>query len=455
MGYFILGAVTAIIALISIALVVFKVFRRGALLFEVEGFYTHVVDGDPGPILRDVQRDALPPQDCRIDDPLSCAIRDTVRCHQQAGTPECNVLLLSGGGQWGAFGAGLFDTLSRNSGARELALEGIGVITGISTGSLQTLMLMVALDPGQSPQMRRHALDRLVWGYSPVREKDVVANTGLLTVPLYGAAAGTAPLRQRIIAALTRDGEGRRDDRLVEAIGSSSIAGYAGFVEADRGVFRYADLREMVRKAASIEQAAEALAAAAMASSAMPVFHQQLRIAGGGGQALSLYDGGVRRSVFFDRAMALVNREVRAGMAQKGIVKTGTTSQEAFAAEYRSHAPRVYVVRNGPTVRKPAPRLNTSSGPLRNGQRGYDLLVNESEIGAIAALRLSNPFGEILLTTADQYDTFPSGVGENFKDDEMFKPAFMARLRDLGRFKAERDGGPWWPLSTLDEGLGS
>ena len=46
------------------------------------------------------------------------------------------------------------------------------MITGISTGSLQALMLMVALDPKQTPDMRRYALDRLVWGYSPQRESD-------------------------------------------------------------------------------------------------------------------------------------------------------------------------------------------------------------------------------------------------------------------------------------------
>ncbi|MFA6220482.1 MAG: patatin-like phospholipase family protein [Erythrobacter sp.] len=446
---FILGAITALVALASLALVAFKVFRRGALLFEVEGFYSHVMDGDPGPIIRDVQRDATVLERCKVDDPLACAIRDAVLRHQQQGRPDCNVLLLSGGGQWGAFGAGLFDTLSRNSGSVELGLENIGVITGISTGSLQTLMLMVALDPGQTPQMRRHALDRLVWGYSPARESEVVNRTGLAKVPLFGSAAGTAPLRKRVIEALAPGG----DYRLVEAIGASRVAGYAGFVEAERGIFRYADLRELVKTAKSMEHATEALAAATMASSAMPVFHQQLRIAGTDGKALSLYDGGVRRSVFFDRAMALVDREVRAGMAQKGIVKVDTVTQQAFAGEYRRNAPTVYVVRNGPTVRAEDPRLNASSGPLRNGQRGYDLLVNESEIGAIAALRLTNPYGEILLTTADRYDSFPSDVGENFKDDEMFKPAFMARLRDLGRFKAERPGGPWWPLGTLDSVL--
>jgi hypothetical protein len=443
---FILGAITTIVVLVSLGLVIFKVFRRGALLFEVEGFFTHVMDGDPGPIIRDVQRDATAHEQCRIDDPLTCSIRETVLCHQQEGEPECNVLLLSGGGQWGAFGAGLFDTLSRASGPDELALEGIGVITGISTGSLQTLMLMVALDPKQTPAMRRYAIDRLIWGYSPASESEVVDNTGLFKVPLYGSAAGTAPLRKRVIEALAPGG----DYSLVEAIGASSVAGYAGFVEAERGIFRYADLRELVNKAKTMEQATQALTAATMASSAMPVFHQQLRIAGSDGKPLSLYDGGVRRSVFFDRAMALVDREVRAGMAQKGIFKTDTVTQEAFAEHYRQHAPKVYVVRNGPTVRKIDAELNSSSGPLKNGQRGYDLLVNESEIGAIAALRLSNPYGEILLTTADQYDTFPSTIGENFKKDEMFKPAFMARLRDLGRFKAERAGGPWWALSTLD-----
>ncbi|MEZ5680729.1 MAG: patatin-like phospholipase family protein [Erythrobacter sp.] len=445
MGNFLLGVVVTLVALVSIGLVVFKVFRRGALTFEVEGFYTHVMDGDPGPLFRDIQRDAATPEACLVDDPLACSMRDAVLCHAQEGPEECNVLLLSGGGQWGAYGAGLFDTLSRQSGAEELALHGIGVITGISTGSLQAMMLMVALDSKQTPEMRRFAIDRMLWGYSPEKESDVVDHSGLMTVPLFGSAAGTAPLRRRIIEALAPGG----DYRLVDAIGSSSVAGYAGFVEAERGIFRYADLRELVTKAASKAAATEALAAATMASSAMPVFHQQLRVAGSDGEALSLYDGGVRRSVFFDRAMALVDQEVREAMASHGMTKSAAVTQEAFSEEYRRKAPRVYVVRNGPTVRKRDDTLNRKSGPLPNGQRGYDLLVNESEIGAIASLRLSNPYGEIHVTTADQYDTFPSDVGENFKKDEMFKPAFMARLRDLGRYKAERDGGAFWPLSTL------
>ena len=131
--------------------------------------------------------------------------------------------------------------------------------------------------------------------------------------------------------------------------------------------------------------------------------------------------------------------------------ETEISSEQVATDEKWFALPTVYVVRNGPTVRKRDAAFNTSSGPLKNGQRGYDLLVNESEIGAIAGLRLNNPYGRIMLTSADRYDTFPSDVGENFKDDEMFKPAFMARLRDLGRHKAERPEGPWWPLSRIEQ----
>ncbi|WP_421989646.1 patatin-like phospholipase family protein [Qipengyuania sp.] len=445
MENFLLGVGATLLALGVLGYVGFRLFRRGPLTFAIDGFYTHVVDGDVGPFIRDVQADVPDAEICRLDDRMSCSIRDAVQCHNQASRPDCNVLLLSGGGQWGAYGAGLFDTLSRNSG-NDLALPDVGVITGISTGSLQALMLMVALDPKQTPDMRRLALKRLVWGYSPERESDVVRHTKMIGVPIFGSAAGTAPLRKRIVEALMPDG----DESLVTAIGQSSIEGFAGFVEAERGVFRYADIKELVNAAPNAAAAAQALAAATMASSAMPVFHQQLRVAGSDGKPLALYDGGVRRSVFFDRAMAAVDQEVRAQMKGHAVAKVaGGASQEAIAQDYEATAPTVYVVRNGPTARKDQISLNSTSGPLKNGQRGYDLLVNESEIGAIAGLRLNNPYGRIMLTSADRYDTFCSEVGENFKKDEMFKPAFMARLRDLGRHKAERAEGPWWPLSTI------
>ena len=268
MDNFLWGVAAGILGVAALVFFAFTLFRRGPLTFRIEGFYTHVVDGDVGPFIRDVQADVPDAEICRLDDRMSCSIRDAVQRCSDPGRPDCNVLLLSGGGQWGAYGAGLFDTLSRNSG-NELALPDIGVITGISTGSLQALMLMVALDGKQTPAMRRFALDRLVWGYSPQRESEVVNNSGLISVPLFGSAAGTAPLRRRVIEALMPGG----DPRLIEAIGQSSVEGFVGFVEAERGLFRYAEVKDLVNSAPSPAAAAEALAAASMASSAMPVFH--------------------------------------------------------------------------------------------------------------------------------------------------------------------------------------
>ena len=268
MDNFLWGVAAGILGVVALVFFAFTLFRRGPLTFRIDGFYTHVVDGDVGPFIRDVQADVPDAEICRLDDRMSCSIRDAVQRCSDPGRPDCNVLLLSGGGQWGAYGAGLFDTLSRNSG-NELALPDIGVITGISTGSLQALMLMVALDGKQTPAMRRFALDRLVWGYSPQRESEVVNNSGLISVPLFGSAAGTAPLRRRVIEALMPGG----DPRLIEAIGQSSVEGFVGFVEAERGLFRYAEVKDLVNSAPSPAAAAEALAAASMASSAMPVFH--------------------------------------------------------------------------------------------------------------------------------------------------------------------------------------
>ena len=44
-----------------------------------------------------------------------------------------------------------------------------------------------------------------------------------------------------------------------------------------------------------------------------------------------------------------------------------TLSGAAIAQDYEDTAPTVYVVRNGPTVRKRDAAFNTSSGPLKNG----------------------------------------------------------------------------------------
>ncbi|MXO51739.1 hypothetical protein GRI42_10535 [Erythrobacter gaetbuli] len=440
-----------------------KLLNWGAHDVPCSHFHDHVHDAAPSRFVRDIQRDAPVSHDHLFDendhepDPLGreleklveeCALHghsagELKLAHDPAKPEKAHgekVLMLSGGGQWGAYGAGLFRTLHDASG-NDLAMRGVRIITGISTGSLQTLLLMVALDEKARPETRRYAMERLEWGYSPKKESEVVLNTGLKMLPFRGAQAGTTPLRRRIRDAIYENGDGT----LLDALRQSSIAGYIGFVEANCGQFHYVDVRGLVRDEPDNERAVDALCAAAMASSAMPVFHQQLRVTGSSKGSRVLYDGGVRRSVFFERSMERMHDHVckHAGLPE---------DHHPAGADRAAVTPAFFVVRNGPTVRIADPDLDSKDDPILNGKRGYDLLVNESEVGAIAGLRLLNPYGDIYVTTADQWDSFECTCPEADckKEGEMFKPGFMACLRDLGRHKAQRSGGPWWPLSPID-----
>lgn len=433
--------------------------------FTCPGFYDTVQSGTISHLVADIQRDAnaydpLPPPPPTTSegviqhDPLSESILGLMERRKSTNDlPSIvearprDILLLSGGGQWGAYGAGLFEALASEN-DEHLALPNIGVITGISTGSLQTLLLMVALDETQERETRELAIQRLVEGYSPARESDVVHNSGMKWgVAFQGSQAGTDALRRRIGNALCPEGG---DCRLVDAIRKSTIDGYIGFVAADTGGFRYVQVNELAKKVSDDRQAVECLTAAAMASSAMPVFHQQLRVSDAG-KTHTLYDGGVRRSVFLERAAELLDEEIKRQLGADAA--NGTVAN--FMTAYRAKAPIFYVVRNGPTTRD-IQELNEKNGAKQNGQRGYDLLVNEAEISSIAALRLHNPFGRIMITTADGWTRMDDGVWPDRKEARrmMFDPEFMKALQKLGAFNAKREGGPiegpWWELSPLN-----
>lgn len=447
---------TAIATLLVVGLVLWFLRKRlnwGPQSIHSPHFAHHIHKPRASKFIADIQRDAAIDQFGPRKDPMAWELRKMVARKAAFGdhtlvkalpgdagdTPTEKVLMLSGGGQWGAYGAGLFKAL-HDASPDALAMKNVKVITGISTGSLQTLLLMVALDGNARKETRQYAIKRLEWGYSPRDESEVVDNRGMAQMLLRGAQAGTGPLRKRIRHAIYEN----CDATIIEAIRDSSIEGYIGFVEANCGHFHYADVRELVRTAPDNEAAVEGLTAAAMASSAMPVFHQQLRVTGLEQGDRTLYDGGVRRSVFFERAVEEMHEEIKKRAGHPADANPSGKEQARVTPDF-------FVVRNGPTVRTPAPHLDGSDDPLGNGKRGYDLLVNESEIGAIANLRLLNPHGTIWVTTADGWDCFDCQCPEAdcSKGDEMFKPGFMTCLRDLGRHKAVREDGPWWELSKL------
>jgi hypothetical protein len=127
-------------------------------------------------------------------------------------------------------------------------------------------------------------------------------------------------------------------------------------------------------------------------------------------------------------------------------------------------SPTLYVVRNGPTQllgENGEPNVDTSADEKADALtatfRAEAIVVNQLEVGSIAALRLSHPTGPIKLVTADGYNRpFPLNDGSGAvhkacakKKGVMFDPVFMQCLQAFGRSKASRTN-PWLTLGELD-----
>jgi len=435
---------------------------RGALNIDCENFKSFVEDVKPSQLVRDIQSDtqhgivimsvdtASNPE--IVSSPLVKTFENLslTNAHLLAlrptGTParQKGVLLLSGGGQWGAFGAGFLNELQTSTRPHPVDFQ---VVTGVSTGGLQSLFIAIdTVDPA--------AYKKLLVSYSPLNEKAVVNRNAKPLAILTGSLAGLKPLRRKIEEALCTRGNASNGCPMIDALARSGRIVYIGFVQASDGKFKYADAVRIAQSgsgAASVKQrknAQQCLTGIALASAAMPVFFQQVRI-----NQQAYYDGGVRQSVFeqnIAESLAVAEKLAQARVAQSGI----------RGASWIVTAPDLYVIRNGPTELlgeegKPEAdfKVDGSAGALTAAFRAEAIVVNQLEVGSIAALRLAHPTGKIHLVTADGYHK-PFLLAGSPQDacrkpkDIMFDRAFMLCLQKLGASKAQRDE-PWKELATL------
>jgi len=431
-----------------------------------------------------------------------------------------NVLLLSGGGQWGAYGAGLFlgmsctervsaafddasvpcliDTAERKRVVNGDAIDfakldamDIGIVTGVSTGSLQSLLLMVLLDKTQLKDTRVKALQQMLDSYAPEKQSELVDYDGFLAVVVRGSVAGTDALREHVTQVLQekwgfRDGELQDDGsyagesiptrRLVDQIAHSPITTMVGIVEGRDGEFKSVNMKRMVNEIdleerdEEVDRATNCVLATTLASSAMPVFHQQLRVieAKKRGdkepEAVTLFDGGVRRSVFIS--------ELGNAFKRRYAILASSMGRELFAAaEKNGKIPKMFVLRNGPTTSVWDPHVNNVDTAIGQALRAYELLVNELEVNSIASLRLANPYGSIMLSTADGSENrefarrdaggnpIPGPLRPGCKKNgEMFDPSFMVCLQNFGvrrgmQLEVDKTGETipdFWPVSSVD-----
>lgn len=392
------------------------------------------------------------------------------------------VLMLSGGGQWGAYGAAFLQQLARQDGNTPKLLPKFGFVTGISTGAMQALFVGQSNDPAT----RQAALDQLVDRYTIQKETDIVHRRGLLGVVFKGSMANLDPLRRRIEDALCPPGASAANPcpAIARLADKRAPLVLVGMVEARSGDLMVANItriaQDAVKAAASQEEAArryhnaqQCITGAVLSSAAIPLYYQQVQVGSSApkGQVSvdgrTYFDGGVRSSVL----SVAFERLTSSSFARQLIL--GADAMRAddkmnMAPGAAEDGGPIFVVRNGPTVASQAPdNIDQPLNALDALQRAYALIVNQSEVMSIAALRLVPGKRAIHFTSADGYNIDnwqsslpPEGFGERnhgpcAKIDQkaMFEPQFMGCLRSFGRLKATTllNGTPWRPIRSVAE----
>lgn len=352
-------------------------------------------------------------------------------------------LLLSGGGQWGAFGAGFLAGLPASN-------AGIDpdIVTGVSTGGLQSLF--VVADQFRPTETGKPS--PLESNYTPTQQADLVTANSTFLTALTGSMAGIKPLRRAIERALCDGGDPARKCPMIETLATSRRQGFIGFVEASSGRFMIANVNRMALAdkpayadtPADRKTARDCLTSVALASAGMPLFFQPVRIKRSDADLGKVYyDGGVRQSVFLAT-----------------VAEAAADSMKRPLGQPQATPPTLYVIRNGPTqllgpdgTPGDNEKVDTKFDALTAALRAQSIIVNQVEIGSIAALRLFHPTGDIFLATADGYQNhvWTDAYGQTRRcekgEERFFNPDFMACLRSLGRAKAQRDT-PWLSLSA-------
>jgi predicted acylesterase/phospholipase RssA len=333
------------------------------------------------------------------DDPLSRRIGDAfvgpAGGVARPGPP--NVLILSGGGQWGAYGAGLLKGWSAQSGPN--ARPDFKVVTGVSTGALQATYAFLGRD------------EALVEAYSIDDEKELVDRHGGLFFLRHGSSADLAPLRDVVLELA--------DKALIADVAREGGKGrllLVGAVDALDGRMYAIDLTAIAQDAAlSDDERRECYAGAIVASAAIPLVFRQVTVGG-----VPYYDGGVRNSVFVGGLQAATAR--------------------ALAARGLADAPAgVYILVNGVPGVTPKPAVMAALLPTLGRLKAitFDQIEQDSIFAAHFAAQ--QRYG----TKAVTYTASALGHGcPPAADDTIFDPAFMACLVRRGE-AAWAQGSPW------------
>lgn len=371
------------------------------------------------------------------------------------------MLVLSGGGQWGAFGAGFLN--AQPEGRRKF-----DVVTGISTGAIQALF--VGADD-YDLMARLYGLDGI---------ENPASKNGFRIVTR-GSEHDITPLRNLLIATLDpAEGKGLLE-KIAARDGKPEI--WIGLVEGRSTRLKIVRLSQYIvdnyRPGETKEQkeerrkVAECVAGVALGSSSIPLRLTPVQIAfdEAGAEWRTFMDGGVRLSVIDELVVDAAQQSYAMSLCSQYASGQDCTRKGLFfgqesPAVFGETAPEIYVVRNGPTI-VPKGKLDTEidrdPDAYTTAMRGYSVLVNQNELASITELQSRNRAANFFYVSADGYNwiTSPEKSGGESRvrckdrdEDIYFDKEFMQCLRKYGVWRRsnidfENDG--WQVLGTAGD----
>ena len=298
-----------------------------------------------------------------------------------------DLLVLSGGGQFGAYGAGLLQSFVGDVRRGEK----FAAVTGVSTGAFQATAAFLGDEA---------SLAEMVDGYDIDAESELATpKKTLFGFPTQTALYSLAPARATFAKFMT--------DARLDAVGAADAQSrklYVGVVDVKDGQFYAFDLTALAASDLPYKEKRDCYVEAVFASAAVPVVYEPVVLDG-----RQYFDGGVRSSAFLDRAAA-----VMAGLGAEGAARS-----------------TLYVVFNNYLDLPEQPGDGRAIKPLSALNRTRSIAFDQIDRDSLARLK----------QFADRYDirwtNLPAGAcaAENTDGSkgEVFNPPFMRCLVAKGR----------------------
>ena len=369
-----------------------------------------------------------------------------------------NILVLSGGGQWGAYGSGFLSGLYAGAATPqpageppELGLADYNFITGISTGALMTPIVWSASILERRGQ-HREALDTLakLKDFYSHSDKDLyVAKNPLLSVIGSNGLADPKGLEKIVRGSLVSIAPVLEDHDRTSAL--------VGAVNLDDGMFYAFDLGDELAEPGALKF--DCLTQSLLASAAVPLAFPPRFI-----DSQPFVDGGTRFLAFIDALMRGL-RQLQAGAGELNgepldvtvnirLIVNGNQSPNDPGALGAAEAAACDDVQDPGHTSHCAPIANTLLGAFLGGSAGkgiilrvtQDIMVHQSKIDSV--YKLYHDWRDLGLPGTFKYsyvsnkelaapppDAHLPGACQPVSKGQQFDPAFQSCLYAIGQAK--------------------